>query len=96
MGIWNTITLIAGALASPVLMISYIPQIVGFYKNKSAKDVSLSFWFILDLSLLLLTIMAIDGYIQTGSIGLVFAQGINLLLALIVTFQVIYYKKSAA
>lgn len=86
---WNIIVTISGILSVAVLSIAYIPQIVSLYKTKNAEGISTSFWYILDLSLLMLFILAIDA----GQTSLIIAQGLNLLLALIVTGQVIYYKK---
>lgn len=86
---WNLIVTISGILSVAVLSIAYIPQIVSLYKTKNAEGISTSFWYILDLSLLMLFILAIDA----GQTSLIIAQGLNLLLALIVTGQVIYYKK---
>ena len=86
---WNLIVLIAGISATLLLGISYVPQILKLYKDKTAEGISPSFWYILDLSLLMLFILAIDA----GQTSLIIAQGLNLLLALIVTGQVIYYKK---
>ena len=86
---WNLIVTISGILSVVVLSIAYVPQIVSLYKTKNAEGISPSFWYILDLSLLMLFILAIDA----GQTSLIIAQGLNLLLALIVTGQVIYYKK---
>lgn len=86
---WNLIVTISGILSVAILSIAYIPQIVSLYKTKNAEGISTSFWYILDLSLLMLFILAIDA----GQTSLIIAQGLNLLLALIVTGQVIYYKK---
>lgn len=86
---WSIIVLIAGVSASILLGLSYIPQVWKLYQDKTAEGISTSFWYILDLSLLMLFILAID----SGQTSLIIAQGLNLLLALIVTGQVIYYKK---
>lgn len=86
---WNIIVTISGILSVVVLSISYVPQIVSLYKTKNAEGISPSFWYILDLSLLMLFILAID----SGQTSLIIAQGLNLFLALIVTGQVVYYKK---
>lgn len=90
---WSIIVTIASYAASLILAISYVPQVVKLYKTKNAEGISPSFWYILDLSLLMLLILAVDSYLQTGEFSLLFAQGLNLVLALIVTGQVIYYKK---
>ena len=86
---WEILVSIASVSASLVLCISYIPQVVNLFKTKKTEGVSLSFWLILDLSLLMLFILAID----SGSGSMMFAQGLNLVLAGIVTGQVVYYKK---
>lgn len=90
---WSLIVNIASVLASIVLAVSYVPQIVSLYKTKNAEGISPSFWYILDLSLLMLFILAVDSFLKTGELGLLIAQGLNLVLALVVTVQVIVYKR---
>lgn len=86
---WDLLVNIAGVASGLVLCVSYIPQIINLYKTKTTEGVSTSFWLILDLSLLMLFILAID----SGSGSLIFAQALNLVLALVVTAQVLYYNK---
>ena len=86
---WDLLVKFSGIASVLVLATSYIPQIMRLFKDKTAEGISESFWYILDLSLLMLFILAID----SGQTSLIIAQGLNLLLALIVTGQVIYYKK---
>lgn len=86
---WNSIVWLAGVSASLLLGVSYIPQIVRLFKEKSAAGISLSFWLILDASLVMLFILALDA----GQRNLIAAQGLNLGLALVVTAQVLYYKR---
>lgn len=86
---WNSIVWFAGISASLLLGVSYIPQIVRLFKEKSAAGISLSFWLILDASLVMLFILALDA----GQRNLIAAQGLNLGLALVVTIQVLYYKR---
>lgn len=90
---WNLIVQLSGVLATVVLTISYLPQILALHKNKNAEGISSKFWLILDLSLLMLFILAIDSFLQTGAYSLVIAQSLNLLLALTVTTQVIQLKR---
>ena len=90
---WSLIVTISGILSVVVLSIAYVPQIVSLYKTKNAEGISPSFWYILDLSLLMLFILAVDSFLKTGELGLLIAQGLNLVLALIVTVQVIVYKR---
>lgn len=92
MDIWSIIVNIASVAATIVLAVSYVPQIISLYKTKNAEGISPSFWYILDLSLLMLFILAVDSFLKTGETGLLIAQGLNLALALIVTGQVIIYK----
>lgn len=90
---WDLIVTISGILSVVVLSIAYLPQIISLYKTKNAEGISPSFWYILDLSLLMLFILAVDSFLKTGELGLLIAQGLNLALALIVTVQVIVYKR---
>ena len=86
---WDLLVKVSEIASVLVLAVSYCPQIASLYKTKNAEGISPSFWYILDLSLLMLFILAIDA----GQTSLIIAQGVNLLLALIVTGQVIYYKR---
>ena len=90
---WDLIVTISGILSVVVLSIAYVPQIVSLYKTKNAEGISPSFWYTLDLSLLMLFILAVDSFLKTGELGLLIAQGLNVALALIVTVQVIVYKR---
>lgn len=84
---------LVGFLAPIVLAISYIPQIFHLHKTKDARGISLSFWLILDISLILLFILAVDVAITTGNYSLFVAQVINIILVFIVTGQVIQSKR---
>ena len=92
---WNSIVWLAGVSASLLLGVSYIPQILRLFKEKSAAGISLSFWLILDASLVMLFILALDA----GQRNLIAAQGLFFYfthffgLALVVTAQVLYYKR---
>lgn len=90
---WNFIVQASGVLATIVLAVSYVPQIIALHKSKNASGISMNFWLILDLSLIMLFILAIDSFLNTGSYSLLVAQGLNLFLALVVTVQVFMYKK---
>lgn len=89
---WELMVQTAGILATPTLILSYIPQIISLIKTKNAEGISLSFWFILDLSLLFLFILAMGTFLNTGVASLAIAQGANLALAVVNTALVIYYK----
>lgn len=91
--IWKYIVLFAGVTATPALTISYIPQIIMLHKTKSAEGIDKRFWYILNYALTMTTILAVDTFITTGSYAMLVAQGINLVLALVVMVQVVHYKK---
>lgn len=91
--IWNFIVVVANILATPLLTVSYVPQIWSLYKTRTTEGIDIRFWFILNSSLLMLFIMAMDIYINTGSAGLLIAQSLNLGLAMVVLIQVAQYRK---
>lgn len=95
MRMWELMVDVASILATPVLVVSYLPQIVSLIKTKNAEGISMSFWFILDLSLLFLFVLSLDSFINTGETSLLIAQSANLLVAMINTILVVYYKKKA-
>lgn len=68
---------------------SYVPQIVKIFQTESVEGISLSFWLILDLTLGCFVYLAI----QSGDVRMLLMQSINLLLAMIVTMQVLRYKE---
>lgn len=90
---WNLIVIISLILSVVVLSIAYVPQIVSLYKTKTADGISLSFWLILDTSLLVLFLTALIGWLLGGSLYIALLQAMNIILALIVTGQVLYYRK---
>lgn len=91
----NILVLLAGLIASPLLVVSYVPQIIQINKTKTVEGINLSFWFILDASLLCFVILAFDAFLKTGAWVLLASQGLNLALALIVTLQVLHYRKKS-
>lgn len=93
MQIWDLIVLIAGVASTPLLVVSYVPQIIQLQKTKNAEGINLNFWLILSASLLCFVILAFDGFLATGAWVLLLAQIVNLLLAVVVIIQVIAYSK---
>lgn len=89
---WEMVTYIAALLSTPALALSYLPQIIKLIKSKNADGISVSFWLILDVSLLSLFILAVDTFIKTGIVSLLIAQSLNLALSLVTTVLVLYYK----
>lgn len=90
---WMLLVTLAGLAATPLLAFSYVPQIVQIQKTKNVEGINLSFWYILDASLACFVILALESFLETGAIMLLLAQGLNLTLALIVTVQVLVYRK---
>lgn len=86
---WNLIINLASILAPIVLGVSYVPQIIKLYKTKNTGGQSLGFWGILDVSLTMLLLLAVD----SGSINMIAVQALNLLFALVVTGQIVYYRR---
>lgn len=93
MQLWLILVKIAGYAATPLLTISYLPQIITLYKTKSADDIDRKFWYILNLALVCTTILAVETYRTTGSSAMMIAQGLNLLLGITVMIQVVYYQE---
>ena len=93
MEFWNLLVLIAGIASTPLLVISYVPQIIQLQKTKNAEGINLNFWLILSASLLCFVILAFDGFLATGAWVLLAAQLMNLLLAVVVIIQVVIYSK---
>lgn len=91
--IWLTLVKIAAFASTPLLAFSYIPQIVQLYKTKNTEGININFWYILDAALLCFVILSLESFIQTGSVVLLLAQLINLALALVITIQVLMYRK---
>lgn len=89
----NVLVFIASVLATPLLAISYVPQIVKNQRTKNVEDISLSFWVILSASLTCFVLLALESYLASGGWVMLFAQLLNLILALIVMVQVIVFSK---
>lgn len=76
------------SIIAPILLaISYVPQIIKLFKSKVSTGISLAFWIILDLTLACFVFLAWS----SNDIRMLFMQGLNLLLALIITMQVWAY-----
>ena len=86
----QTLGLILSTIGSLFLVISYIPQIITLYKVKDSKSQSISFWIILLISLSSLTINMI---INSNPLSVLIPQFLNIIFALVVLIQVIYYRK---
>ena len=84
------LTSILSTIGGIFLVISYVPQIITLYKVKDSTSQSVSFWVILLISLSALTSNMI---INQNPITVLIPQFLNILFALVILIQVIYYKK---
>lgn len=80
-------------LATVVLAVTYVPQIVKNYKTKDVSSISILFWILLSISLGLLWINSLMIFIAFGTFGYLVTETINLGLAIVVLIQVIIYRK---
>lgn len=85
----GTIGFLIQTIGSVGLVAGYIPQIVQLLKTKKSEDINTSFWVILTVSLLCITINMV---IQNTSFYIILTQVINFLLALITLILVKKYK----
>jgi MtN3 and saliva related transmembrane protein len=87
-------TVICPTLSSILITIAYLPQIIKTLKTKSVRDLSLGFWILISSFLVCMVTNATYLYLTTpNSLGYLITEAINLLLALVVLFQIIYYSK---
>jgi uncharacterized protein with PQ loop repeat len=84
---------IAPTLATILISITYIPQIIKTYKTKSVEDLSLLFWVILNMFLLCMWTNSLFSLIDSKNIGYFITETINWGLALVVLIQILKYRK---
>lgn len=85
----NLLPTIAGVL----LGVTYIPQIVKTVKTKDVEGMSLAFWIILVIALLMLAVNALAVFVQTGVWGYLVTETFNSGLAIVMLILVIKYRK---
>lgn len=78
-----------------ILGICYIPQIVKTVKTKDVTGMSLYFWIILSVALLILTVNALAIFIITGVWGYLVTEIFNLGLTLTMLILVGKYRKKS-
>lgn len=86
-------TSIAPILSTILITIAYFPQIAKTYKTKSVDDLSLGFWLILAGFLISTIINAAYLAMTASGIGYLITQLVNFAFALVIIFQILYYKK---
>jgi uncharacterized protein with PQ loop repeat len=80
-------------LATILITVTYVPQIIKTFKTKSVEDMSLLFWILLNSFLFCIWINSLFAWIDSGNFGLFMMESINFLLAIIVIIQVLVYRK---
>lgn len=91
--IWASV--IAPSLATILISIAYLPQIIKTYKTKSVDDLSLGFWVLIVGFLICMVSNATFLLITAAGLGYFLTELANFLLAAVVLGQIIYYKRKA-
>lgn len=90
--IWAT--MIAPVLATILISLTYLPQIIKTYRTKSVKDMSVAFWVLLIGFLICMMSNATYLLITTpNGLGYFLTELANFALAVVVLGQIIYYTK---
>ncbi len=79
---------ILGLSAAAITTFGFVPQVYKIWKEKSTHDISLSMYMLLTLGLILWLIYGVN----IGSLPVILANGITLLLALSIVFLKLKYK----
>jgi MtN3 and saliva related transmembrane protein len=88
---WSTV--IAPSLATILISIAYVPQIVKTYRTKKVDDLSLGFWILINSFLVCMVSNASYLLITANGVGYFVTEIINFVLALTVLSQILYYRK---
>jgi uncharacterized protein with PQ loop repeat len=89
--LWATV--IAPFLASILITLTYLPQIVKTYKTKKVEDLSVWFWVLLIGFLICMLSNATFLLITAGATGYFITELINFALAAVVLGQILYYRR---
>ncbi|MFC0181047.1 MtN3 and saliva related transmembrane protein [Pseudarcicella hirudinis] len=81
---------IIGYIAGTLTTIAFVPQVLQIYKTKSAKDVSLAMFLLFTLGVF----MWLAYGIMTRSFPVVAANGVTLLLSLVILYFKIKYRNA--
>lgn len=82
-------------IATILIALMYVPQIVITHKTKNVEGIAVSFWILLVAALSVNTTNALIIYTTSGVYGTLITQSVNLTLAITVLAQVAYYKLNA-
>lgn len=90
----NTLLLdILPLMATVFLTICYVPQIIRNYRTKDVSSISLPFWILLNIALIMMVINASVIFLKFGTYGYLITEILNEGLALTVLIQVLKYRK---
>lgn len=80
------------SIATVFLTIAYLPQIIHTFKTKKVDGISLNFWLILNVALILMLTNAIVIFIKFGTWGYMVTEILNEGLAFVMLIMVLKYK----
>lgn len=84
---------VAPTMATILITIAYLPQIIKIKKTRSVKDISLGFWIMINLFLVNMWVNSIAVLMTTDRLGYFITESINFALALVVLIQIIFYSR---
>lgn len=80
-------------IATVLLVVCYIPQIVHLLKTKKTEGLSIPFWVLLILALLTFTAFNVCLFIKFGTFFGIITEGANSLLAIVVFSLLLKYRQ---
>lgn len=80
-------------VATFVLVVAYMPQLIRTYKTKDVSGISTVFWVLMTLALFLLLVNSITVFIAHGTWGYMLTEAFNFVLSLAMLVMTIAYKK---
>lgn len=81
-------------LATFFLTVAYLPQIVETARTKDVRGISLPFWVLINVALLLMLINSIVIYVQFGTYGYMITEILNFGMAFVMLLMVLKYRKN--
>lgn len=86
-------TTIAPTLATILISIAYLPQIIKTFKTKKVDDLSLGFWVLIVSFLVCMLSNATYLLLTANGVGYFLTELANFTLAVVVLVQILYYKR---
>lgn len=91
----DTLMMILPNIATILLVICYLPQLIKTHKTKNVEGMAVWFWILLISSLSLFLIYNILLFIEFGVYMGIITEGANVLFAIIVLIQVLMYRNKS-